>query len=243
MLVNPNDSVILLTLYMPLPVCAYVLMQLTLCIKAAEQRESVSLPFVFQQLLNIGFTFLQFKNPAECMMVRLHLLFLCALMCSARPPAVFFSRTHGGDNTWRRRPSVDVQDLKLTYGLPRSTRHADGLFTSGYSRLLSQLTAKDYLESLTAKRDNDDLTEKQFPVKRHSDAVFTDKYSRFLKKMAAKKYLTSVLQGKRSVDPVLLKVSISSDSTLSQSTEGSMFHDIITQLPLVEDLTSAYEDP
>uniref|UniRef100_A0A3Q0RTY6 Glucagon / GIP / secretin / VIP family domain-containing protein n=1 Tax=Amphilophus citrinellus TaxID=61819 RepID=A0A3Q0RTY6_AMPCI len=83
--------------------------------------------------------------------------------------------------------------------LCRSSRHADGLFTSGYSRLLSQLTAKDYLESLMDKRVNGDLTENQFPVKRHSDAIFTDSYSRFRNQMAARKYLNSMLQGKRSL--------------------------------------------
>lgn len=34
----------------------------------------------------------------------------------------------------------------------RPSRHADGLFTSGYSKLLGQLSAKEYLESLLAKR-------------------------------------------------------------------------------------------
>lgn len=36
--------------------------------------------------------------------------------------------------------------------LCRPPRHADGLFTSGYSKLLGQLSAKEYLESLLAKR-------------------------------------------------------------------------------------------
>uniref|UniRef100_A0A672FIT8 Glucagon / GIP / secretin / VIP family domain-containing protein n=1 Tax=Salarias fasciatus TaxID=181472 RepID=A0A672FIT8_SALFA len=84
-----------------------------------------------------------------------------------------------------------------THSASELTRHADGLFTSGYSRLLSQMTAKDYLDSLITKRLHDDKIEDQFPVKRHSDAVFTNKYSRFRKQMAAKKYLSFILQGKR----------------------------------------------
>ncbi|XP_063331629.1 VIP peptides-like [Pelmatolapia mariae] len=132
----------------------------------------------------------------------LQLLFLCALMCAALPPPAFYTR---------------------------SSRHADGLFTSGYSRLLSQLTAKDYLESLMEKRVNGDLTENLLPAKRHSDAVFTDSYSRFRKQMAAKKYLNSVLQGKRSVDDVTL---IAPDISSSLTNEGSLFHDIISQLTL-----------
>ncbi|XP_030599006.1 VIP peptides-like [Archocentrus centrarchus] len=166
-------------------------------------------------------------------MMCLHLLFLCGLMCAALPPAAFYPRaqTESGD---RKHPSVhDVEDLKLIFDLTRSSRHADGLFTSGYSRLLSQLTAKDYLESLMDKRVNGDLTENQFPVKRHSDAIFTDSYSRFRNQMAARKYLNSMLQGKRSVDDVtLLEVSISPDATSSQTNEDSVFNDITNQLTL-----------
>lgn len=106
------------------------------------------------------------------------LLFLIAL-CS-----VFYSRT-----------------LSLPYTSMRPSRHADGLFTSGYSKLLGQLSARRYLESLIGKRVSDELMDE--PVKRHSDAIFTDNYSRFRKQMAVKKYLNSVLTGKRSLeDPV-----------------------------------------
>lgn len=104
-----------------------------------------------------------------------HLLLLIAL-CS-----VFYSRT-----------------LSLPYTSMRPTRHADGLFTSGYSKLLGQLSARRYLESLIGKRVSDELMEE--PVKRHSDAIFTDNYSRFRKQMAVKKYLNSVLTGKRSLE-------------------------------------------
>ncbi|KAM4603916.1 uncharacterized protein ACJ7VT_018564 [Polymixia lowei] len=99
---------------------------------------------------------------------------------------------------WNQSPAVqDMEGLKLVYDLTRPTRHADGLFTSGYSKLLGQLSAKDYLDSLIAKRVNGDLMEDQLPVKRHSDAVFTDNYSRYRNQMAVKKYLNSVLAGKR----------------------------------------------
>uniref|UniRef100_A0A8C6UHD1 Vasoactive intestinal peptide n=1 Tax=Neogobius melanostomus TaxID=47308 RepID=A0A8C6UHD1_9GOBI len=99
--------------------------------------------------------------------------------------------------------------LSLPYASVRTTRHADGLFTSGYSKLLGQLSARRYLESLIGKRVSDELLEE--PVKRHTDAIFTDNYSRFRKQMAVKKYLNSVLTGKRSLeDP------ISSDSDESR---------------------------
>ncbi|KAM7385336.1 hypothetical protein PAMP_001424 [Pampus punctatissimus] len=99
---------------------------------------------------------------------------------------------------------LSSRTLSLPYTSMRPTRHADGLFTSGYSKLLGQLSARRYLESLIGKRVSDELMDE--PVKRHSDAIFTDNYSRFRKQMAVKKYLNSVLTGKRSLfeeEPVL----------------------------------------
>ncbi|KAM4585286.1 uncharacterized protein PAE49_004575 [Odontesthes bonariensis] len=162
--------------------------------------------------------------------IHLHLLFLGGVLCAALPPPAFSTRVQMEESSWKQQPSVhDEEDLKLIYDLTRSTRHADGLFTSGYSRLLSQLTAKDYLESLIAKRVNGDLS----AVKRHSDAIFTDGYSRFRKQMAAKKYLNAMLQGKRSAeDPELLEVLMNPDSSSSQSVEDSVLQDMITQLNL-----------
>ncbi|XP_046900062.1 vasoactive intestinal peptide b [Hypomesus transpacificus] len=142
----------------------------------------------------------------------MQLVFLTAFCCvlfyrTTCLPAVatYLSRSRtvdaDDDVDWNESPSVhNMEDLKLIYGITniaRPARHADGLFTSGYSKLLGQLSAKDYLESLIAKRLSMDLTEEQLPVKRHSDAVFTDNYSRFRKEMAVKKYLNSVLSGKR----------------------------------------------
>ncbi|XP_054841588.1 VIP peptides [Eublepharis macularius] len=96
-------------------------------------------------------------------------------------------------------PDNDKFYFDVSRAMDRNTRHADGLFTSGYSKLLGQLSARKYLESLIGKRvGNNTPLEEQMPVKRHSDAVFTDNYSRFRKQMAAKKYLNSVLAGKRS---------------------------------------------
>ncbi|KAG8510706.1 VIP peptides containing protein, partial [Galemys pyrenaicus] len=83
------------------------------------------------------------------------------------------------------------------YDVSRNARHADGVFTSDYSRLLGQLSAKKYLESLIGKRVSNNISEDQGPIKRHSDAVFTDNYTRLRKQMAVKKYLNSILNGKR----------------------------------------------
>ncbi|XP_075409998.1 VIP peptides isoform X2 [Tenrec ecaudatus] len=83
------------------------------------------------------------------------------------------------------------------YDAARNARHADGVFTSDYSRLLGQLSAKKYLESLIGKRVSN-ISEDKAPIKRHSDAIFTDNYTRLRKQMAVKKYLNSILNGKRS---------------------------------------------
>lgn len=88
--------------------------------------------------------------------------------------------------------------LSLPTTSMRPIRHADGLFTSGYSKLLGQLSARRYLESLIGKRVSDELIKE--PVKRHSDAIFTNTYSRLRKQKAAKKYLDALLTGKRNLE-------------------------------------------
>ncbi|KAF5914829.1 hypothetical protein HPG69_010895 [Diceros bicornis minor] len=85
------------------------------------------------------------------------------------------------------------------YDVSRNARHADGVFTSDFSRLLGQISAKKYLESLIGKRVSNNISEDQGPIKRHSDAVFTDNYTRLRKQMAVKKYLNSILNGKRRI--------------------------------------------
>ncbi|KAK0145425.1 VIP peptide [Merluccius polli] len=163
-------------------------------------------------------------------MYRLNLLVLLAASVpgvASLPLAAFSSRSgslEANNGDWNHRAQ---QDLELLYDLTRSTRHADGLFTSGYSKLLGQLSAKDYLESLIAKRVNGDV------VKRHSDAVFTDNYSRFRKQMAAKKYLNSVLSGKRSLDDIgQTELSIRTDSVPSQSGSDLSLEDVLNHLTL-----------
>nr|XP_008005818.1 VIP peptides isoform X2 [Chlorocebus sabaeus] len=83
------------------------------------------------------------------------------------------------------------------YGVSRNARHADAIFTSDFSKLLGQLAAKKYLESVMRKRVRN-ISEDPVAAKRHSDAVFTDNYTRLRKQMAVKKYLDSILNGKRS---------------------------------------------
>lgn len=82
----------------------------------------------------------------------------------------------------------------------KNARHADGVFTSDFNRLLGQLSAKKYLESLVGKLDSNNISADQGLIKRHSDAVFTDNYTRLRKQMAVKKYLNSILNGKRSTE-------------------------------------------
>ncbi|XP_048344571.1 VIP peptides [Sphaerodactylus townsendi] len=92
-------------------------------------------------------------------------------------------------------PDNDKLYYDISRALDRNTRHTDGLFTSEYSRMLGQLTAQKYLDSLIGKRTgNENLPEEE---KRHSDGLFTDNYSRLRKQMATKKYLDSLFLGKR----------------------------------------------
>ncbi|XP_036405128.1 VIP peptides [Megalops cyprinoides] len=121
-----------------------------------------------------------------------------------------------------------------TYSSARPTRHADGLFTSGYSKLLGQLSARRYLESLIGKRLSSDFMGDQLPVKRHSDAVFTDNYSRFRKQMAVKKYLNSVLTGKRSQDdpPNMEEESARIEPSFHESYDDVTVEELLSHLPL-----------
>ncbi|XP_048864436.1 VIP peptides [Brienomyrus brachyistius] len=147
-----------------------------------------------------------------------------------------------GDNeNWTRTPSIHdslPENYKLQYDLSkqmqRPTRHADGLFTSGYSKLLGQLSARRYLESLIGKRVSDELAEEQLPVKRHSDAIFTDNYSRFRKQMAVKKYLNSVLTGKRSQEdpPATQDEPIRSELSTPESFDDISMDELLSHLPL-----------
>ncbi|XP_023684038.2 VIP peptides-like isoform X1 [Paramormyrops kingsleyae] len=121
------------------------------------------------------------------------------------------------------------------YSSIRPTRHADGLFTSGYSKLLGQLSARRYLESLIGKRISDDLLEDESPVKRHSDAVFTDNFSRFRKQMAVKKYLDSVLAGKRSSQDDLANFqeeSTRSEPSFQDSLDEMAVDELLSRLPV-----------
>ncbi|XP_063297410.1 VIP peptides [Pelobates fuscus] len=133
-------------------------------------------------------------------------------------------------------PDNDKFFLDMSRAVGRTSRHADGLFTSGYSKLLGQLSARKYLESLIGKRVSNNVVEEQAPVKRHSDAVFTDNYSRFRKQMAVKKYLNSVLTGKRSQEEIN-PASLREDADLSQPPFSENYDDatideLINHLPL-----------
>ncbi|TRY97600.1 hypothetical protein DNTS_004739 [Danionella cerebrum] len=127
-----------------------------------------------------------------------------------------------------------ARTLSLPFASMRDTRHADGLFTSGYSKLLGQLSARRYLESLIGKRVSDDLMEEEAPMKRHSDAIFTDNYSRFRKQMAVKKYLNSVLTGKRSQEdpPSMQEESTGGETTYRESYDDVTVDRLMNHIPI-----------
>ncbi|XP_052560360.1 pituitary adenylate cyclase-activating polypeptide [Tympanuchus pallidicinctus] len=95
-------------------------------------------------------------------------------------------------------PSALGEVYALYY--PLGKRHADGIFSKAYRKVLGQLSARKYLHSLMAKRvggASSGLGDEAEPLsKRHIDGIFTDSYSRYRKQMAVKKYLAAVL-GKR----------------------------------------------
>uniref|UniRef100_UPI004038F4CB pituitary adenylate cyclase-activating polypeptide isoform X1 n=1 Tax=Callospermophilus lateralis TaxID=76772 RepID=UPI004038F4CB len=83
----------------------------------------------------------------------------------------------------------------------RGTGVAQGILNKAYRKVLDQLSARKYLQSLVTKSVGGNLgggaEEDWEPLsKRHSDGIFTDSYSRYRKQMAVKKYLAAVL-GKR----------------------------------------------
>uniref|UniRef100_A0A671FJK7 Pituitary adenylate cyclase-activating polypeptide n=1 Tax=Rhinolophus ferrumequinum TaxID=59479 RepID=A0A671FJK7_RHIFE len=78
---------------------------------------------------------------------------------------------------------------------------AHGILNKAYRKVLDQLSARKYLQTLVAKGVGGNLgdggEDDSEPLsKRHSDGIFTDSYSRYRKQMAVKKYLAAVL-GKR----------------------------------------------
>ncbi|XP_041031582.1 VIP peptides [Carcharodon carcharias] len=127
-------------------------------------------------------------------------------------------------------PLSDSDQLyyQLSAGIPRTTRHADGLFTSEYSKLLGQLSARRYLESLIGKRVG--ALDEQIPVKRHSDAVFTDNYSRIRKQMAVKKYINTLLAGKRSQED-LNPTNLSDTPPIVENYDSVTVDEFLSQLP------------
>ncbi|XP_030051369.1 VIP peptides [Microcaecilia unicolor] len=130
-------------------------------------------------------------------------------------------------------PENDKLYVDVNRALSRTTRHSDGVFTSNYSKLLGQLSARKYLESLIGKRVSNNFMDEQMPVKRHSDAVFTDNYSRLRKQMAVKKYLDSVLTGKRSqeeINPANLPEE--ADPTFSENYDDVTVDDLLSHFPL-----------
>ncbi|NXM65879.1 PACA protein, partial [Serilophus lunatus] len=104
------------------------------------------------------------------------------------------------DFAYDHEPLAGSRASSLTRGLFPLPRHADGIFSKAYRKLLGQLSARKYLHSLMAKRvggASGGLGDEAEPLtKRHIDGIFTDSYSRYRKQMAVKKYLAAVL-GKR----------------------------------------------
>ncbi|XP_021005461.1 pituitary adenylate cyclase-activating polypeptide isoform X3 [Mus caroli] len=101
-------------------------------------------------------------------------------------------------------PASALRDAYALY-YPADRRDvAHEILNEAYRKVLDQLSARKYLQSVVARGAGENLggsaVDDPAPLtKRHSDGIFTDSYSRYRKQMAVKKYLAAVL-GKRRVD-------------------------------------------
>ncbi|XP_042197865.1 somatoliberin [Callorhinchus milii] len=78
----------------------------------------------------------------------------------------------------------------------RTERHADAIFTNSYRKVLGQISARKFLQSIMGKRlgDEEDLE----LAKRNADGLLTDIYTQYLhqQQMVIRKYLAAVLGSK-----------------------------------------------
>ncbi|XP_048662435.1 pituitary adenylate cyclase-activating polypeptide isoform X1 [Marmota marmota marmota] len=100
-------------------------------------------------------------------------------------------------------PASALHDAYALYYPAEKRDVAQGILNKAYRKVLDQLSARKYLQSLLTKSVGGNLgggaEEDWEPLsKRHSDGIFTDSYSRYRKQMAVKKYLAAVL-GKSAV--------------------------------------------
>uniref|UniRef100_A0A8C3W871 Pituitary adenylate cyclase-activating polypeptide n=1 Tax=Catagonus wagneri TaxID=51154 RepID=A0A8C3W871_9CETA len=98
-------------------------------------------------------------------------------------------------------PASTLRDAYALYYPAEERDVAHGILNKAYRKVLDQLSARKYLQTLMAKGVGGNLgggvDDDSEPLsKRHSDGIFTDSYSRYRKQMAVKKYLAAVL-GKR----------------------------------------------
>ncbi|XP_075389222.1 pituitary adenylate cyclase-activating polypeptide [Tenrec ecaudatus] len=96
-------------------------------------------------------------------------------------------------------PASALHDASVFSAPAESRDVVRGILHKAYRKVLDQLSARKYLQSLLAQGvgGNVDSGADWEPLsKRHSDGIFTDSYSRYRKQMAVKKYLAAVL-GKR----------------------------------------------
>ncbi|XP_004421083.1 PREDICTED: pituitary adenylate cyclase-activating polypeptide [Ceratotherium simum simum] len=98
-------------------------------------------------------------------------------------------------------PASALRDAYALYYPAQKRDVAHGILNKAYRKVLDQLSARKYLQTLVAKGVGGNLgggaEDDSEPLsKRHSDGIFTDSYSRYRKQMAVKKYLAAVL-GKR----------------------------------------------
>uniref|UniRef100_H3AMK6 Somatoliberin n=1 Tax=Latimeria chalumnae TaxID=7897 RepID=H3AMK6_LATCH len=96
--------------------------------------------------------------------------------------------------------SLDDQNYLKEPTEKRIERHADALFTNSYRKVLGQISARKFLQTIMGKRlGNGSVEEDQSTlVKRQSDGVHLDSYNHYYyNQMALRKCLASVLNNYR----------------------------------------------
>ncbi|XP_067856482.1 glucagon family neuropeptides-like isoform X2 [Heptranchias perlo] len=78
----------------------------------------------------------------------------------------------------------------------RTERHADAVFTNTYRKVLGQISARKFLQTIMGKRLGLE-EEPELLAKRHTDDIFTDTYARYQRQMAIRKYLSAILGNQR----------------------------------------------
>ncbi|KAK6471745.1 somatoliberin [Huso huso] len=134
------------------------------------------------------------------------LVFFCLTMqtaCSPLYPALRFGQKASSSSSFILRSSADDghvfpdTDGPLQLSVPlrkppeeRTARHADAIFTNSYRKVLGQISARKFLQTIMGKRLGDESAEESSQVSKRQASLHTDNDSWYLRQRAAWQYLT-----------------------------------------------------